>query len=319
MKKQLLIAAVAATMGTAAMADISITGNAEYKYTHTDNSNTNATTNGATTEVNLKFKGQHGDTTVYLDQEFTLSNTSTVDDNEGMDIENMYLTTKVGPVSVTAGNWAGSTSANTGMIKDNARSASKLSVSTDAGPLKVGFWTTPNNGSSDGFTVSGSVAGVNIGIKEASNQYTDIKVSGEIAGVSYRLDNYDAEATIDDAFYGMVSKEFNGVTLTVNHMEAKRGATLTENDGAFGKIFEGDDTTYKISRIAGAMDVAGNAVTLAVLNSTEDNGSDNDAVKATVARTLAAGMVVTGTYQNVDNRVADGDTATTSLELDVSF
>jgi len=176
-----------------------------------------------------------------------------------------------------------------------------------------------HNGSSDGFTVSGSVAGVNIGIKEASNQYTDIKVSGEIAGVSYHLDNYDAEATIDDAFYGMVSKEFNGVTLTVNHMEAKRGATLTENDGAFGKIFEGDGTTYKISRIAGAMDVAGNAVTLALLNSTEDNGSDNDAVKATVARTLAAGMVVTGTYQNVDNRVADGDTATTSLELDVSF
>jgi hypothetical protein len=319
MKKQLLIAAVAATMGTAAMADISITGNAEYKYTHTDNSTTNATTNAATTEVNIKMAGKHGDTTVYLDQEFTLSNTSTVDDNEGMDIENMYLTTKVGPVSVTAGNWAGSTSANTGMIKDNARSANKISASVPAGPIKLGFWTTPGNGSSDGFTVSGSVAGVNIGIKEASNQYTDINVSGEIAGVSYRLDNYDAEATIDDAFYGMVSKEFNGVTLTVNHMEAKRGATLTENDGAFGKIFEGDGTTYKISRIAGAMDVAGNAVTLAVLNSTEDDGSDNDAVKATVARTLAAGMVVTGTYQNVDNRVADGDTATTSLELDVSF
>ena len=319
MKKQLLIAAVAATMGTAAMADISITGNAEYKYTHTDNSTTNATTNAATTEVNIKMAGKHGDTTVYLDQEFTLSNTSTEDTNEGMDIENMYLTTKVGPVSVTAGNWAGSTSANTGMIKDNARSANKISASVPAGPIKLGFWTTPGNGSSDGFTVSGSVAGVNIGIKEASNQYTDIKVSGEIAGVSYHLDNYDAEATIDDAFYGMVSKEFNGVTLTVNHMEAKRGATLTENDGAFGKIFEGDGTTYKISRIAGAMDVAGNAVTLAVLNSTEDNGSDNDAVKATVARTLAAGMVVTGTYQNVDNRVADGDTATTSLELDVSF
>ena len=319
MKKQLLIAAVAATMGTAAMADISITGNAEYKYTHTDNSTTNATTNAATTEVNIKMAGKHGDTTVYLDQEFTLSNTSTEDTNEGMDIENMYLTTKVGPVSVTAGNWAGSTSANTGMIKDNARSANKISASVPAGPIKLGFWTTPGNGSSDGFTVSGSVAGVNIGIKEASNQYTDINVSGEIAGVSYRLDNYDAEATIDDAFYGMVSKEFNGVTLTVNHMEAKRGATLTENDGAFGKIFEGDGTTYKISRIAGAMDVAGNAVTLAVLKSTEDNGSDNDAVKATVARTLAAGMVVTGTYQNVDNRVADGDTATTSLELDVSF
>ena len=314
MKKQLLIAAVAATMGTAAMADISITGNAEYKYTHTDNSNTNATTNGATTEVNVKMKGSHGDTTVYLDQEFTLSG----DADTALDIENMYLKTKAGPLSVTAGNWAGSTSANTGEIKDNARSSNKISVSAPAGPLKVGFWTTPGTGTSDGFTISGSVAGVNIGLKEASNQYTDINVSGEIAGVSYRLDNYDAEAATDDAFYGMVSKEFNGVTLTVNHIEAKKGATLTEDDGVFD-AFDGDDVTYKITRVAAGMDIAGNAVTVAMQNSTEDNGADNDSVKVTAVRTLAAGMVVKGTFQSADNVTATGDTDTATLELDVSF
>ena len=314
MKKQLLIAAVAATMGTAAMADISITGNAEYKYTHTDNSTTNATTNGATTEVNVKMKGSHGDTTVYLDQEFTLSG----DADTALDIENMYLKTKAGPLSVTAGNWAGSTSANTGEIKDNARSSNKISVSAPAGPLKVGFWTTPGTGTSDGFTISGSVAGVNIGLKEASNQYTDINVSGEIAGVSYRLDNYDAEAATDDAFYGMVSKEFNGVTLTVNHIEAKKGATLTEDDGVFD-AFDGDDVTYKITRVAAGMDIAGNAVTVAMQNSTEDNGADNDSVKVTAVRTLAAGMVVKGTFQSADNVTATGDTDTATLELDVSF
>ena len=314
MKKQLLIAAVAATMGTAAMADISITGNAEYKYTHTDNSSTNATTNGATTEVNVKMKGSHGDTTVYLDQEFTLSG----DADTALDIENMYLKTKAGPLSVTAGNWAGSTSANTGEIKDNARSSNKISVSAPAGPLKVGFWTTPGTGTSDGFTISGSVAGVNIGLKESSNQYTDINVSGEIAGVSYRLDNYDAEAATDDAFYGMVSKEFNGVTLTVNHIEAKKGATLTEDDGVFD-AFDGDNVTYKITRVAAGMDIAGNAVTVAMQNSTEDNGADNDSVKVTAVRTLAAGMVVKGTFQSADNVTATGDTDTATLELDVSF
>ena len=314
MKKQLLIAAVAATMGTAAMADISITGNAEYKYTHTDNNTTNATTNAATTEVNVKMKGSHGDTTVYLDQEFTLSG----DADTALDIENMYLKTKAGPLSVTAGNWAGSTSANTGEIKDNARSSNKISVSAPAGPLKVGFWTTPGTGTSDGFTISGSVAGVNIGLKEASNQYTDINVSGEIAGVSYRLDNYDAEAATDDAFYGMVSKEFNGVTLTVNHIEAKKGATLTEDDGVFD-AFDGDDVTYKITRVAAGMDIAGNAVTVAMQNSTEDNGADNDSVKVTAVRTLAAGMVVKGTFQSADNVTATGDTDTATLELDVSF
>ena len=314
MKKQLLLAAVAATMGTAAMADISITGNAEYKYTHTDNNTTNATTNAATTEVNVKMKGSHGDTTVYLDQEFTLSG----DADTALDIENMYLKTKAGPLSVTAGNWAGSTSANTGEIKDNARSSNKISVSAPAGPLKVGFWTTPGTGTSDGFTISGSVAGVNIGLKESSNSYTDINVSGEIAGVSYRLDNYDAEAATDDAFYGMVSKEFNGVTLTVNHIEAKKGATLTEDDGVFD-AFDGDDVTYKITRVAAGMDIAGNAVTVAMQNSTEDNGADNDSVKVTAVRTLAAGMVVKGTFQSADNVTATGDTDTATLELDVSF
>ena len=314
MKKQLLIAAVAATMGTAAMADISITGNAEYKYTHTDNSATNATTNAATTEVNVKIKGSHGDTTVYLDNEFTSSEV----DGAGMDTENMYLKTKVGPLSVTAGNWTGSTSANTGEIKDNGRSSNKISVSAPAGPLKVGFWTTPGTGTSDGFTISGSVAGVNIGLKESSNSYTDINVSGEIAGVSYRLDNYDAEAATDDAFYGMVSKEFNGVTLTVNHIEAKKGATLTEDDGVFD-AFDGDDVTYKITRVAAGMDIAGNAVTVAMQNSTEDNGADNDSVKVTAVRTLAAGMVVKGTFQSADNVTATGDTDTATLELDVSF
>jgi hypothetical protein len=314
MKKQLLIAAVAATMGTAAMADISITGNAEYKYTHTDNNTTNASTNAATTEVNVKIKGSHGDTTVYLDNEFTSSEVN----GGGMDTENMYLKTKVGPLSVTAGNWTGSTSANTGEIKDNGRSSNKISVSAPAGPLKVGFWTTPGTGTSDGFTISGSVAGVNIGLKESSNQYTDINVSGEIAGVSYRLDNYDAEAATDDAFYGMVSKEFNGVTLTVNHIEAKKGATLTEDDGVFD-AFDGDNVTYKITRVAAGMDIAGNAVTVAMQNSTEDNGADNDSVKVTAVRTLAAGMVVKGTFQSADNVTADGDTDTATLELDVSF
>jgi hypothetical protein len=312
MKKQLLIAAVAATMGTAVIADISITGNGEYKYTHTDTGS--ATTNGATTEVNIKIKGSHGDTTVYLDNEFTTSG----DADGNMDTENLYLKTKVGPLSITAGNWTGSTSANTGEIKNNGRSVNKISVSADAGPAKIGFWTTPGTGTKDGFTISGEVAGVKIGLKEASNEYTDINISGEIQGVSYRLDNYDAEATADDAFYGMVSKKFGDATLTVNHIEAKKGATLTENDGVFD-AFDADDVTYKITRVAVGTTLAGNSVTLAMQNSTEDDGTDNDSIKVTVSRALDAGMVVKGTFQSADNVTATGDTDTATLELDVSF
>ncbi len=52
MKKQLLIAAVAATMASAAMADISISGACKVNYTTLM---TNCSTNDSTQELNLKF------------------------------------------------------------------------------------------------------------------------------------------------------------------------------------------------------------------------------------------------------------------------
>jgi hypothetical protein len=266
------------------------------------------------------MKGSHGDTTVYLDQEFTLSG----DADTALDVENMYLKTKVGPLSVTAGNWTGGINANTGQILENARSTNKISVSTAAGPVKLGFWTSPGTGTSDGFTVSGEVAGVKIGLKESSNSYTDINVSGEVSGVSYRLDSYNADAAARDAVYGMASKKFGDVTLTVNHIDAQAGASFTETDGVFDAYDHVDDTTtHKITRVAVGTSIAGNSVTLAAQASTEDNGQDNNSVKVTVSRALDAGMVVKGTFQDADNSMrlngGIGSTSTATLELDVSF
>jgi len=77
MKKQLLIAAVAATMGTAAMADISISGNGKYVYTNTDISTGEAATtaNAGTTEINLAIDGKNGDTQAHLEFEIVESGT----------------------------------------------------------------------------------------------------------------------------------------------------------------------------------------------------------------------------------------------------
>ena len=67
MKKQLLIAAVAATMGTAAIADISITGSAKVNYTQTDNAlSTSQDTDTFSNEMDLKVKGTNGDTAVVI-------------------------------------------------------------------------------------------------------------------------------------------------------------------------------------------------------------------------------------------------------------
>ena len=67
MKKQLLIAAVAATMTSAAMADISISGDAKFEYQNVEATGNTTNTNRTNTEVNLKLRGKSGDTSVVVD------------------------------------------------------------------------------------------------------------------------------------------------------------------------------------------------------------------------------------------------------------
>ena len=65
MKKQLLIAAVAATMGTAAIADISISGAAKVNWTDTDyTAAATADTNTINHDVDWTIAGKSGDTGV---------------------------------------------------------------------------------------------------------------------------------------------------------------------------------------------------------------------------------------------------------------
>jgi len=148
MKKQLLIAAVAATMGTAAMADISISGNGKYVYTNTDISTGEAATtaNAGTTEINLAIDGKNGDTQAHLEFEIVESGTSDTgsdDNHDKIDVEDQWISTKIGSVNVKMGNWDGSKSANTGEIIENTRSGNKVSVSTTVQGVKLGYWNTP--------------------------------------------------------------------------------------------------------------------------------------------------------------------------------
>ncbi len=70
MKKQLIAAAVAATMTSVAMADISITGAAKMNYTITDYDGSTADTNAFANEADFKVKGTHGDSTVVMKHDY---------------------------------------------------------------------------------------------------------------------------------------------------------------------------------------------------------------------------------------------------------
>ena len=125
MKKQLLAAAVAATMTSVASADISITGNAKFEYFNTDTGS--VSTNSTNTEVNLGIKGQTGNTAVVANVEI---NTHGSDSSGAVDVEDLYMTTSIGDVAIKAGNYATSTSALGGEMDQGGRATNKVALST---------------------------------------------------------------------------------------------------------------------------------------------------------------------------------------------
>jgi hypothetical protein len=313
-------------MGTAVIADVSIGGNAKYVYTNTDISSGEiaTTANTGNTEINLAIDGKNGDTRAHLELEFSQgANTvadsgATVDTN--MDIEDMWVSTKIGSINLKMGNWDGSKSANTGEILDNGRSGNKVSVTTTVQGVKLGYWNTPGVGTSDGFTIAGTVAGVNIGIKESPNAYTDINLSGELAGVTYRWDHFDSDTSNGDADFATASYTVNDVTVSGVHASANRGNVFTETDGVFGTdmdLAEGD--VQEASAIKIASTVAGNAISLQAGVRTEATGEDNDFTKVVVSRALASGVKAIATFIATDDVNAATDRNIFKAELNVSF
>jgi len=118
MKKQLLIAAVAATMGTAAIADISLTGNAKFEYFNTETAT--LSTNKTNTEMNLSVKGSKGDTSVVINVEVNGHG------DDQIDIEDMYMTTKIGDVTIKGGDYASGTTGILGEIENGGRANDKV-------------------------------------------------------------------------------------------------------------------------------------------------------------------------------------------------
>jgi len=317
MKKQLLIAAVAATMGTAAIADISITGNGKYVYTYTDNSEDTQNTNAGSTEINFAIDGKHGDTTVHVEQEYVATNDA---GNDNLDVEDMWVATKVGDVSLKFGNWDGSKSANTGEILDNGRSTNKVSMSTSINGIGLAYATSPDARDSDTFVISATLAGQKVSVKEQSDTYTDFNISGNLAGVDYRFDSYDADAANSSATFTTLSYDTGSVVVSAVVADADAGGVFTETDGVFGTemdLAEGD--VKKASAVKVASTLSGNAVSAQFGSRTEVSGEENDFTKIVVSRTLAGGMNAIATYIQTDDVDATTDRDILKAELNVSF
>jgi hypothetical protein len=304
MKKQLLIAAVAATMTSAAMADISITGGMKVNYKNTDANG--ATTDFVTQEADLLIKGTNGGTTVHA--EFSI-------DGNGADVktEDIHLSTTIGDVSVKTGTWNGTDSIFAG---NATRTTGNWILGTSVAGVAVSI--EGDSGASATTTAfKGDIAGVAATYKMKSTS-NELYLSGDVAGFAVAYGLIDADAASSDASYVTVSKEFNGVTVSFSDADADTGATIAGDTAAFGDaaaigMTSGDDA----SSIKFSTSVAGTKVSARFVS--VDAASDFDVNTIQATRSLANGTTLEVTYTDTDKAGSTNDKEVLDIELAVKF
>jgi len=253
--KKIIAAAVAASMSAVAMADVSITGNANYEYfAKTVGGATESTTNDADMEVNLSVVGKTGDTSVVANIEVTGASTSSNSgrDSDGessaVDIEDLYITTKVGDLNIKAGDYASGTTALGGEIDNGGRAINKVDISTKVGPATVGYAVSaPSSAASDDYesskaVVYGSmdVAGAKLSFKDDSDSYTIVGLSGTAGGIDYRIENKDSDTANSDVLFYELGTKIGDLSVSYAAIDAD----AANSSSTAGLITEDDSTVF---------------------------------------------------------------------------
>jgi len=309
MKKQLLIAAVAATMATVSIADVSITGGAKINFTNTDTQNADSV-NQFNHDIDFTLAGKNGDTSVSVTVANETTGATTTTDTK-FDVENAYVASKVMGANVKVGQWAGSDS-NMG---NGTRSAGKFSADYTLEGVKIQF--EDQSTGSKSVTVSGDVAGVSISHEMFQNDDTDTSISGSIAGVDakYRTVKDDSDSANGDKRSFTLSTEVNGITLSYADVDVK-GTGTTSSDDFFGTLA----AVNEAQGFAASTGLAGNTVTLKSYDvKTSSTNGDDKYTKVVVNRPLAGGATFEMTYTDKDSQGSDADVETLDLELAVKF
>ena len=292
MKKQLLIAAVAASMTSAAIADISITGAAKVNIT-----------DGVTkVEGDLSVVGKSGATSVVTN--ISLDSAHTEYDPEATVkriVEDVYATTSIAGINVKAGSY------RSGKSELDITSAPKAryELSTNVGPAKVAF---EDDGTTTAVTVAADISGVSLKhkVSGADHNSSETWVSGSFAGVNLSWNKENPTGDNNDHIAWSVDTDVNGIGLKYVKIDSD---TTTDTDGYVTK-----DNIAEGSAIGISASVAGNAVTFKKIKTkATQNAADVDTNKIIVTRSIA-GATVEGTY--TDN---EGDSDSLDLEIAVKF
>jgi len=201
MKKQIIAAAVAATMTSVALADISITGTTKINYTNSEY-DSGKTDNAVKNETDLKVVGKNGDTQVVISIEADdAADNADAAVAAGLDLEDVYMTTKVGDVAIKVGDWDNGNN----FIRASGRTNNQLQLNTNVGPVSLQY-NSGHQASDDKITVGTDLGPVAVKyVKQNSTNSTstaryedyELMASTNIQGVgiAYHLDSNEAANT----------------------------------------------------------------------------------------------------------------------------
>ena len=317
MKKQLLIAAVAATMTSVAMADISIAGAAKVNYKTTDfDSASVRDTNAFTNEMDLNITGKSGATTVVMN----FANDSTAATSTLLSEDN-YVKTSIEGVNLQVGDWDNGNNA----LRASERGQNKFEASTSMGPVGIKYQTSGDD-SDDSVTLSTELSGVALSYKE-KHKSEEIKVSTAVSGVSISYFAMNSDTANSDKSVVEVSGAFGGVDIKVAQATTDTGARVTGDTwmGDFESTAAAGTTAYDLENgqdvraISLKTSIAGNTVEFRNVDVDDVTGSDMSYNKFIVTRPLANGTTFEATYTDLDDSVATKDSAQLDLELAVKF
>ncbi|CAB5498893.1 hypothetical protein AZO1586I_406 [Bathymodiolus thermophilus thioautotrophic gill symbiont] len=222
--KKLIVAAVAATMASASMADISIKGDAYIQYADRGIGNNGSTTVN-TKRVNLNVIGKSGATTVV--------SSFRTDDNDAnrsgaSNLHQFYITTKVGPINVKAGDFY--STIGLGAWSKGEKSTDALSLSTKVGPVTLGVYTT-TGGEVDNLTTTTTPATnttpavivFHPGTKHIAST-THVSIAADIAGAKIKVINNPKAKWTNLSAKGT----FGGISVAAEHHKQKAVGTNAE-------------------------------------------------------------------------------------------
>ena len=209
--KKLMVAAVAATMASASMADISIKGDAYLQYADNGISVSGSDTKNSK-RVNLNVIGKSGATTVVASFR---TDDETAARSGASNLHQFYITTKIGPVNVKAGDFY--STIGLGAWSKSEKSTDALSLSTKVGPVTLGMYTT-NGGDVDiieGAEINGAVTFTSVTRHIAST--THVSIAAKIADVKVKVINNPKAKWTDLS----VKSTFGGILVAAEHFKKK--------------------------------------------------------------------------------------------------